>query len=108
MALILQPGAGSRAGRAFSSVMAVPISAAVSLMLDGTISVLLVLASCAIGVDGPLGHLQLHRLVAAGVRGSPRRSAGSPPRVASATAVIAAASPSALLISACFSPSERR
>ena len=61
-------------------VIAEAISAETSLMLPGTISVLFGLRQLAEGVDRALGHLQLHRLLAARLRGSPRRPCGSPRR----------------------------
>ena len=47
------------------SVIAVPISAATSVMLPGTIIVLFFCASCAKASTALLGHLELHRLLAA-------------------------------------------
>jgi hypothetical protein len=54
-------------GRAFSSVMAVPISAAVLAHAGRHDQRVAGLGELREGVDGPLGHLQLHCLVAAGL-----------------------------------------
>ena len=98
--------AGPAGGLPLISAIAVPISADTSLMLRRHDHRVVLLRELREGLDRLLGHLELHRLLAAR-----RRIASAILRiasaVASATATIAAASPCALLISACFSPSER-